>query len=63
MITIPYVVNRYVAPFLWGMLMAAAAASSDTVSIMILLTLGGVAAFFSMPRNEALIERLFGAIG
>jgi hypothetical protein len=42
--------------------MAAAAASTDTASIVVLFILAGVAGFFTLPRNERLIQRLLDAM-
>ena len=60
--TIPRILNVYVAPFFMGLSMAACAASGEPISSVILLVAAGVAGYFSLPNGDQVIERIFDAI-
>jgi len=59
MLTVPHLLNRYIAPFFMGVCMAATAAASGAVSAVILLCLAGLAGYFSLPGGEQRAARLF----
>jgi hypothetical protein len=62
MITVSYILNRYIAPFTMGLSMAAFSVSSDPVALVILFAIAMVAGAFSLPNGERMIERCFDAL-
>ncbi len=57
--TVPSVMNRFVAPFFMGLFMAACAASASPIASVILLAASAIAGYFSLPNSDQVIERLF----
>lgn len=62
MISVSYVLNKYVAPFVMGFSTAAFSVSTDAVAILILLVLAIVSGIFSLPNGDRLIDRCFDAM-
>lgn len=62
MISIPYVVNRFVGPFGAGALMAAVPPAGNPATVLILLTLATAFGFVSLPGNDRLVRRILDAL-
>ena len=60
--TVARLLNAYIAPFFMGFSMAACAASGEPVSSVILLVIAGVAGYFSLPKSDVVIERIWEAV-
>ena len=57
--TVPRILNVYIAPFFMGMCMAACGASGEPISSVILLVCAGVTGYFSLPNSDEVIERIW----
>ncbi len=60
--TVPRILNAYIAPFLMGFSMAAFATSGEPVSSVLLLVIAGAAGYFSLPKSDVVIERIWEAV-
>lgn len=57
MVNVSSVLQKYVAPFVVGVCVAAATVVSGVVSIVALLVVAGVFGFFSLPAGARMIAR------
>jgi hypothetical protein len=62
MVSVSYVLNKYIAPFCMGFSTAAFAVSNDAVSVLICFVIVGVCGVFSLPNSNRMIKRFFDAI-
>jgi hypothetical protein len=62
MVSVPYLLNKFVAPFAMGFSTAAFAVSTSPVAIVILFAIAGVCGVFSLPNGDRMIERCFDAL-
>ena len=62
MISVSYVLNKYIAPFVMGFSTAAFSVTTDPVAILILFVIAIVAGLFSLPNGDRMIERCFDAV-
>jgi hypothetical protein len=62
MLSVSYVLNKYVAPFTMGFSAAALSVSTDALSIVILFAIAAVSGLFSLPSGDRMIERCFDAM-
>jgi hypothetical protein len=62
MVSVSYLVNKYVAPFVMGFSTAAFSVSTDPVAIFVLFVIAIGAGILSLPKADRMIERCFDAM-
>jgi hypothetical protein len=62
MISVSYMLNKYVAPFVMGFATAGFSVATGALPIVLLFAVVIVSGLFSLPNGDRMIERCFDAV-